>query len=122
MIMKIITVTPSSRSHDWVSKSQIIAELLPFFDKVKEVTINSNYSFKTKEIVQSIYEYLERDEIISWKQYDVVINAFIPKPTIKQIKTVTRSSSSIFNHLKSYLDEKHWDHAFDDSDISLGDL
>lgn len=123
---KIITVLPPSRTHDWVSQDQIKKFLPEFEKKVKEVNESVDYSLKTKSLVHSINEALQIHEIISWKQYDTVINCSkVPPPApipVRRASTARGYTDVGLNIVRRHLDELHWDIAFNEEDITISDL
>lgn len=123
---KIITVLPPSRKHDWVSLDQVKKFLPEFRKKVKEVESSVDYSIKTKSLVSSINEALQIHEIISWKQYDTVINCskmpLLSHTTTRKV-AVRRGYINVgLMAVKRHLDELHWDVAFNEEDITISDL
>lgn len=121
MSKKIITVVPPSRTHDWVSESQIKKFLPEFKKKVEEVKSDSGYSVHTKNLVTSIYDYLKIHEFISWKQYDAVMRSSkMPPVLVVQLKRKMFVHSGLWKPIIDHLNEKHWDEAFDEDSVTLG--
>lgn len=121
----IVTVTPPSRDHDWVSLSQIKKYHREYFRKVKKVKDNLDYSPRTRQLVSSIHEALLIHEIMSWKQFDTVMNCTEqPKHEPRQSVKVVRGGTvdGMFRHIIDHLNEKHYLYAFDEEDITMGDL
>lgn len=98
---------------------EYIAQENLFLNKIGEILFTEEYSEKTKQITRSILDFLYTHEYISKKQYALIINC--RKAVYYHHSSISHNSSQ-FNSLIERLNDKWWDHAFDEANITMSDL
>lgn len=64
----------ATRLKNTLSLFQISWEYPHYINKLAEIIFDPKYSLRSKEFARSVLDYLKRNQYVSWKQFDSILN------------------------------------------------